>query len=303
MKEVNLRRLIYFYEAVSSGTIRAAADKLNVAPSAISRQITQLEEELACLFIERNRKGVQPTEAGQILLDYYHQLSMNEDNLLLKLQTMRKLKSGNISLTIGEGFIYDILSTALPQFQELYPDLTLSIHIASSNEAIRRIQEDKDHIGVLFYTPHNQMLRSHEVIPHPLHVITPPEHPLTRLNRPLELAEIAAYPIALQEAEFGVRQLIAKAEFNNNIRLSPTITVNSFALMKRFVQSNMGITILPEFAVREEIENKSVVTIPLADPILLSGEIHVITRLGRQLTSAPLTLLKHLVFWVKEFNK
>lgn len=302
MKEINAKRLTYFYEAVSLGTIRGAADKLNVAPSAISRQITQLEEELACIIIERHRKGVRPTEAGQLLLKYYRESTSNEEACLSDLQALRGLKSGHISLAIGEGFIGDIMSKALPQFQALYPGLTFSVHIGGSNELIRKIEEDDAHIGVLFHPPHHQKLRSHKVSSHPLSAIVPPGHPLVALNRPIQLEEIMPYPMALQETEFGIRQLIAVAEFKNRIRLTPTMTVNSFAILKEFVRSNMGVTILPEFVVRRELEDKLVVSLPIADPILSSGEVHIVTRLGRQLTEAPLALLKHLQLWMKDFH-
>jgi DNA-binding transcriptional LysR family regulator len=302
MKEINAKRLTYLYEAVSLGSIRAAADKLDVAPSAISRQITQLEEEMACLLIERHRKGVRPTEAGQLLLRYYREATSNEEACLSELQALRGLKSGHISLAIGEGFIGDIMSKALPQFQAAYPDLTLSVHMGGSNDFIRRIEEDEAHIGVLFHPPHHQKLRSHEISSHPLCLIVPPEHPLISLNRPVQLEEIMPYSIALQETEFGVRQLISVAEFKHRIKFTPSMTVNSFSLLKEFVRSNMGVTILPDFVVRRELEDKLVVSLPIADPILTSGEVHIVTRLGRQLTEAPLALLKHLQLWMRDFH-
>ena len=302
MKEINAKRLTYFYEAVSLGTVRAAADKLNVAPSAISRQITQLEEEMACLLIERHRKGVRPTEAGELLLRYYREARSNEEACLSELQSIRGLKTGHITLAVGEGFIGDIMSKALPQFQALHPDLTLSLYVAGSNELIRRIDEDEAHIGVLFHPPHHQKLRSHEISLHPLRAIVPPNHPLTLLKRPVQLEEMMPYPIALQEAEFGVRQLISVAEFKHRIRFSPAMTVNSFSLLKEFVRSDMGVTILPDFVVRRELEDGLVVSLPIEDSILTSGEVHIVTRLGRQLTEAPLALLKHLQLWMRDFH-
>ncbi len=302
MNEINAKRLTYFYEAVSLGTIRAAADKLDVAPSAISRQIMQLEEEMACLLIERHRKGVRPTEAGQLLLRYYREATSNEEACLSELQAIRGLKSGHITLAVGEGFIGDIMSKALPQFQELYPDLTLSVYVAGSNELIRKIDEDEAHIGVLFHPPQHQKLRSHETSFHPLKAIVPPNHPLVALNKPVQLEEMLPYPIALQEAEFGVRQLISVAEFKHRIRFTPTMTVNSFSLLKEFVRSGMGVTILPDFVVRRELEDGLVVSLPLEDLILSSGEVHIVTRLGRQLTEAPLALLKHLQLWMRDFH-
>lgn len=301
MKAINEKRLSYFYEAVQLGTIRSAADKLGVAPSAISRQITQLEEELSCILIERHRKGVRPTEAGELLLKYYREAAANEEACLADLNALQGLKSGHISLAMGEGFIGELMSSALSSFQALYPDLTLSVHVGGSNELIRKLEEDDAHIGVLFHPPQHKKLRSHASSLQPLCAIVPLEHPLTSLKRSLYLEDVTSYPLVLQEAEFGVRQLIAVAEFKHRVRLAPVMTVNSFGLLKEFVRSNMGVTILPEFVVRRELDDKQVISLPIEDPILSSGEVHLVTRLGRQLTEAPLALLKHLQGWMKDF--
>jgi DNA-binding transcriptional LysR family regulator len=302
MKEINAKRLAYFYEAVSLGTIRSAADKLGVAPSAISRQITQLEEELSCILIERHRKGVCPTEAGELLLRYYREAVANEESYLADLRSLKGLKSGNITLAIGEGFIGELMTSVLPEFQKKYPDLKLTIHVAGSNELIRKVEEDEAHIGVLFHPPLHHKLRSHEVSLHPLCAIVPPNHPLIQLDRPIHLEDIMPYPLVLQEKEFGVRQLIAVAEFKHRVRLAPAMKVNSFGLLKEFVRSNMGVTILPAFVVRRELDDQQVVSLPIEDPVLSTGEVHITTRLGRQLTEAPLALLKHLQLWMRDFH-
>ncbi|AEF56468.1 LysR family transcriptional regulator [Marinomonas posidonica] len=302
MNEINAKRLTYFYEAVASGTIRSAADKLGIAPSAISRQISQLEEELACILIERHRKGVYPTDAGELLLKYYREASANEEICLSELRALKGLKSGHIALAIGEGFIGEIMSHVLPEFQTKYPNLTYSVHVGGSNELIRKVEQDEAHIGVLFHPPNHQKLRSHETSLHPLYAIVPPGHPLIALNRPVRLEDMMPYPLVLQEKEFGVRQLIAVAEFKHRVRLSPAMTVNSFGLLKEFVRSNMGVTIAPEFVVRRELDDQQVISLPIEDPILSSGEVHIATRLGRQLTEAPLAMLTHLQRWMRDFH-
>lgn len=302
MKNIHPKRLAYFYHAVLTGTIRASADKLGVAPSVVSRQITQLEEELGCILIERHRKGVWPTEAGELLLKYYRESVANEESCLAELRALQGLKSGHVALAIGEGFMGELMSKVLPAFQAQYPDLSLSIQVAGSSGLIRKLEEDEAHIGVLFHPPKHNKLRSHEISRHPLCAIVPPNHPLTRHEAPIHLEDIMPYPLVLQEKEFGVRQLIQVAEYQHRVTLLPVMTVNSFGLLKEFVRSNMGVTILPEFVVRRELDDQQVVSLPIEDPILSTGEVHIATRLGRQLTEAPLALLKHLQLWMRDFH-
>lgn len=302
MKEINDKRLTYLYEAINMGTVRAAADKLNIAPSAVSRQIALLEEELACTLIERHRKGVTATEAGEVILRFYRESLSNEETCLAKLQALQGLAKGHIKLAVGEGFVGDLMSGPLSEFNKQYPALTLSISMGGTNEVIRQVEEDEAHIGLLFHPTSHPRIRSQAVSCQPICVIVAPDHPITQLEQPIKLEQLLAFPVALQEGYFGVRQLLAMAEFQEKIRFKPNLTTDSIAVLKQFVRSEMGFTFMPAFVVSREIEDKQLVAIPIDHDLLAQGEAHMITRLGRQLSEGPNTLLRHLSAWMKAFN-
>jgi len=302
MKEINEKRVAYLYEAVSAGTVRAAADKLNVAPSAVSRQISLLEDELATTLIERNRKGVKPTEAGLLMLKYYREARSHEEECISKLHALRGLQRGHVDLAVGEGFVGDLMASPVPEFNRCYPALTISVQMAGTNEVIRQVQEDEAHIGLLFHPPSHPDIRTQAVSVQPICAIVPPGHPLLLLGRPVTFAETAEYPVALQESHFGVRQLLAMAEFKERLRLTPVVTSNSIAVLKHFVRSELGITYLPAFVVSREIEDGHLCAVPIEHSILESGEAHIITRLGRQLSEGPHRLLQHLTAWLRGFS-
>jgi DNA-binding transcriptional LysR family regulator len=299
MTEINGKRLSYLYEAVTMGTIRAAADKLNIAPSAVSRQISLLEEELACTLIERHRKGVAPTEAGNIVLQFYRESLSSEEVCVSRLQALSGLQRGHIKLAVGEGFVGDLMSGPLPEFARLYPALTLSISIGGSNEVIRQVEEDEAHIGLLFHPSSHPRIRSQVVSCQPICIIISPDHPLADRNKPVQLEELLEYPVGLIESHFGVRQLLAVAEFQQKIRFHPILTTDSFAVLKDFARSNMGITLLPDFVVSKEVADGHLIAIPVDNALLASGETHMVTRLGRRLSQGPHKLLQHLKSWMK----
>lgn len=301
MKAIRDKRVAYLYEAVQMGTIRSAADKLNVAPSAVSRQITMLEDELAAPLIERSRKGVKPTEAGEVLLKYYREALSHEEECIGKLQALRGLKRGHIDLAVGEGFVSDLMSAPLPEFSALHPELTFNLHVGGTNEVIRQVEEDEAHIGLVFHPPSHPGLRSREISQQPICVVMSPEHPLNNGATALSLQDLLTYPLALPESYFGVRQLLAMVEFKERMRFTPVLTTNSITVLKHFVQSNMGITFLPEFVVAREIRDGQLNAIPVDHPLLATGEAHIITRLGRQLAEGPHSLLQHLTGWMRTF--
>lgn len=298
MKEINEKRVSYLYEAVSMGTVRAAADKLNIAPSAVSRQISLLEDELACTLIERHRKGVTPTEAGEIVLRFYRESLSNEETCISKLLALQGLQRGHIKLAVGEGFVGDLMSGPLPEFNRLYPSLTVSINMGGSNEVIRRVEQDEAHIGLLFHPTSHPGIRSQVISRQRICAIVSPQHDLA--GEPLvSLEQISDYPVALPEAHFGVRQLLAMAEFQERLRFKPILTTDSIAVLKHFVRSEMGVTFLPEFVVSREIDDGHLIAVPIDQEILQQGEAHMITRLGRQLSEGPHRLLQHLTRWMK----
>ena len=299
MNIINEKRVVYLYEAVTLGTVRAAADKLNISPSAVSRQITLLEEELSVTLIERHRKGVKSTPAGEIVLRYYRDMVSNEEDCISKLDALQNLQQGHIDLSIGEGFVDELVLEPLAEFTAKFPNLTVSINIEGTNEIIRKIEIDESHIGLLFHPINQQGVRSHVISQQPICAIVRPDHELLKREYSLKVSDLVEYPLALQEKQFGVRQLLAMAEFQENIRFHPTITTNSIAVLKQFVLSGSGVTLLPASVVSQDVRNKKLCAIPIDHSILMSGEAHLITRLGRQLSAGPAQLLQYLSTWMQ----
>jgi DNA-binding transcriptional regulator YhcF (GntR family) len=106
-------RLHYLREAVRLGSIRGAAERLNVNPSTVSRQIALLEHEVSSTLLERFGKGVRATEAGQLLVEYARIQNSAREDTLAKLADLKTLKSGHIELVTGEGYIGDLLGGPL----------------------------------------------------------------------------------------------------------------------------------------------------------------------------------------------
>ena len=92
------------------------------------------------------------------------------------------------------------------------------------------------------------------------------------------------------------------AEFQDRIRFNPVVTTNSMAVLKYFARSNMGITLLPAFVVAREIDDQQLIAIKINHDVLASGEAHMITRLGRQLSIGSFQLLQHLTAWMRAFS-
>ncbi|MEJ8814326.1 LysR family transcriptional regulator [Variovorax ureilyticus] len=297
------RRVRYLYEASTSGSVRAAADKLDMNPSVVSRQISQLEDDLAVPLLERMGRGVRPTEAGQMLCEYYRQHRAHQDDLIVKLQELRGLARGHIDIVLGEGFVSDLMDEPLQAFWRRYPMLTVSLSLAGTNDVLRRVAEDDAQIGLVYNPPVSAGIRSRAAIRQPMCAIVAPGHALTKMERQPLLKHIAEHPVALMHGSYGTRQIVVLAEQMEKVHLAPKLTTDSISIVKHFCKAKLGVGLLPAFSVSQEVQAGELIAIPIDNAILSRAEAHIVTRLGRSLSAAANQLLIQLTTTMTAFRK
>lgn len=278
-------RTRYLYESVTAGSVRHAAEKLGIVPSAVSRQIALLEEEVGMALLERHRSGVVPTAAGQLLLNYYRQHQAHQYDMLSKLEGLRGLQTGSVSIVSGEGFAQELVEGPVQHFRQQYPGVSVSLEVYGTNEIMRRVREDQAEIGLVYYAPPDPLITSRASALQPMHAIMGTQHPLA--NRPqVSLPTLAEWPIALLQGVYGIRQLVEYAEQADKIRLTPVLTSNLISVLLHFVCSGQGVTLLPQCAVATALAQDQVRAIAVDNPAFMHAEMQLITRTGRQLSPA-----------------
>lgn len=279
----------YLAEAAALGSMHAAGEKLDVAVSSISRQIAQLEAQLGLPLIERGRRSIKLTEAGEMVVRYYRESITQRETLVSGLQALRGLRAGQIELAIGEGFV-SALSPLLQSFAATHPGLHLAVNVAGTLEVMRRVRDDEAHIGLAFHSPADPKLNVRATFAQPIRLIAHPRHPLAR--RPsVTLMEAAQHRLCLPEASFRIRQMINLAEEHERVSLEARMTTNSLQLLREMVKSGTCATLLPEIAAVTELSQGELVAVPIENAALQDTALTVVCRLGRTLPSAPASFL------------
>lgn len=291
---LNEARLIYLFESIQRGTMRAAADALNIAPSAVSRQVALLEEELAIPLIERHTRGIKPTEAGKLLLQYFREQHSHKTDVLSELQELRGLRKGTVRIALGEGFVSDLMAGPLVKFGADYKDISVVLDVGGTNEIMRRVSEDEADIGLIMNPPPDAKIVSRKISRQPIYAIVAPDFPLLGKPGPFRINDFLSYPMALNHSTFGLRQILQLVEQTEKIRFKPTLTTNSFYILRQFVRLQMGVTFLPSFVVTGELQAGELFTIPVQHPILENAEAHLITRAGRKLSISANKMLQYM---------
>ncbi|SDM24262.1 transcriptional regulator, LysR family [Modicisalibacter muralis] len=296
------QRLVYFQVTVEAGSVRRAAARLDIAPSAVSRQLSLIEAALEASLLERTRHGVQPTAVGEMLLDYCHRRRQLDHEFSEMLDAYQRLETGQITLQVGEGFVGDLIDTPLRAFSERYRGVRLKIDTGSTREIIDAVVEDEAHIGLMYHERVHPQLRFWHSSLQPLVVLMPPSHPLAEETAPVAMETLSRQPMAMWHVGHGVRQLVDEGFREAGLRPSIDIQTNSLAVLKHAVLSEINITLLPAFAAARELEHGLLVARHVDCPRFRQAQAHVVTRVGRRMPRAGLQLLRHLERWMRAFR-
>ena len=278
---INERRLRYFYETVSAGSIRAAAENFDVEPSVVTRQIQQLEIELGCKLLERRGRNVVPTEAAALVLEHCRERWASEDTLHMRLNELKGLQRGEIRVVTGEGFLEELSRAISFEFCSKYPKINVTLDRVSSHEVVRMVAQHEAHIGIAYCAPQDSAIRVLKAQRQPVRLVAWPGHPLAARKTALKLKDVLPWPVALMQEQFGLRKLLRAAEFADKIEFTPVLVTNSLATLKNHVKAHAGVTFMSERAVAREVEAGELVTVKIDNPVLESAEVQLIIRADR----------------------
>jgi len=110
--------LRYFLEVVRCGSISEASQRLNVASSAISRQISSLEDMLDTVLFERRPRGMVLSAGGEMLAAHAQKVALEADRVVADLLALKGLRSGRIRVAASEGFGIEFLPRLISAFQK-----------------------------------------------------------------------------------------------------------------------------------------------------------------------------------------
>lgn len=286
--------LLRFQEVARSGSIRAAAERLFVTPSALSRELHRLEEDLGVALFERRARGMVLTAAGKVYLNHVRDVLNGIERMRSELDALQNLHRGHVSLLSVEGYASDFLAPSIAQFQDEYPNITFSLRITGASAVVNGITSGEADIGLVFNLQPTEDLHSVLHLHVPLLAVMAPGHPLARF-RSLALSQLASQRLALPDTSFGVRRLIDLQSNLSKVHIAPALEANSLAVLRAFARTGGGITLLSRMSIRNELLSGHLIGVPLDDALLSQGGIDVCTLAHRKLPLAAAAFLEHLI--------
>jgi DNA-binding transcriptional LysR family regulator len=280
------RILRYLDEVVRSGSIRKAADKLNVASSSVNRQILELEQDLKTPIFERLPRGLRLTAAGELLITHVRQTLRDHDRLQSRILELRGLTRGTIKIATMSALAGGLIPRLAMEFRRRYPGVRVVIQSMIAEDILKAVDEADADFGVGHNLRSDPSIYVVEVFNARVGAIVAPDHPLA--SRPsVRLSDCADHSIVLADATISIRNMIRNAFHRSNLTLEAAYETNSVELMKYLAIHDGAIVFLSAPDVSEEVRLGNLVYLPIADRSLKNHPLSIVQRANASLGLAP----------------
>lgn len=237
---VNTGALRYFYEVARYGSFRLAAEKIRIAPSAISRQIQLLEKELGLKLFSRRQRGLTLTPAGEALL-YRVKKMMNELSIARsEVEMLHGLHRGTVRVGLNETVAREYFGKFLQSFRIRHPNIRFEIYIASSERLEELLLRGEIDILVGYAVRVRsglQQVASFSVTPC---VTLRKNHPLAK-KRSVRISDFIDENVIMPSEGSTLRDALNLIFSQVSVRPTSTVSTDSFEFMADLVSLQFGI--------------------------------------------------------------
>lgn len=264
---LSLYKLEIFYLVVQEGSFSRAAERLLMSQSGISQHMQVLEASLGTTLFNRGRRGVTLTPAGELLFDYTRNILRLVAEAENAIADVENLKSGQVRIGSTPAVSLYVLPEWIQAFRERYPNFTVTMQSDITTRVIEGVLDHKLEIGfVEGEIGENVSDRLGQVIlqDFQLFVMVGTKHPWW--DRPaLAISELNNQPFITRQPHSQTRIWMDKLLMTYGVQVNIVAEFDNPESIKRAACTNMGIAILPEYAVQNELNAGRLRALPLSD--------------------------------------
>ena len=259
---IDSRQLRAFASLARTGSFTLAAKELSLTQSAVSHSMRALEREVGCRILDRMGKKVVLTEAGESLLVHVERILAEMGLARAELDQLGKWGQTRLRIGASSTACQYVLPTVLGQFKKKYPQCAISIEPGDTPEAIESLRERRIDLAVNLEPKRGEPLEFRPIFNDELQFVISPFHPWALAGR-VDRTEIARQSYILYGKRSYTSELIDAYFRADDIVLHSTIDLGSMEAIKELVKLGLGASILAAWTCRKEIEERSLVALPL----------------------------------------
>jgi len=267
---MDLKQLEYFVRVAEVGSFTRAANALNIAQPALSRQIRLLEVELHQNLLTRNGRGASPTEAGKLLLEHgrgiLHQISRAKEEL----GRVRGALAGRVAIGMPPSVSKIVAVPLIREFRRAMPDATLSIMEGLSVAMHEALLTGRLDIALLYNATPAPGIELTPLVDEPLFLVERLEGKAPAKPKPVALRDLGDFPLVIPSRPHAIRMQVEMELAAVGRRPDVVLEIDGVATILDLVRDGAGCAILSRNAVSTSTHPKAFTCRPITGPAMRS---------------------------------
>ena len=285
---MDIAELEVFLTVASERSFSRAAARLHRTQPAVSQAVRRLEDELNERLFDRSSKGGILTEAGKILLDYARRLIRLKDEAETVMHDLQKLRRGRVVIGANEAAVH-VLLPIVSLFREGHPDAHIEVQRIPARQIASEVLNRSLDFGVLTFQPVERGLASVAIGIDDLVLLTHPNHPLAR-RKEVSMEEFGRQIVIAHNDPSPARERVLRLSEQRHAPINIQISFPSLDGIKRAVEMNLGVALLPRRCALAEIGRKQLVAVRVSK-LRLPRQVRLVYRRGGELSRAASAFL------------
>jgi DNA-binding transcriptional LysR family regulator len=270
---MNIENIEAFVYVVHLGSFNKAAEALYLTQPSITSRIRSLENSLNTKLFHRHGRYVSLTDDGNKLIAYAEKMLQTYQEATYKLNQHISVPD-QIRVGCSVSISNYIIPEMIPRLKEKFPDIRIKLYSNHSEEIVKKLMNDEVDLGLVRLTSHPRM-ETKTILSFPIGLYAAPKHPLVLKERNISAAELLEHDVIFYDHNSTEWLLIHRLLEQAKIKPNVIMEVDNMETAKRLVAKGMGICILPEHSVAQELQTKALARIPLETDLGIHTQISV----------------------------
>ena len=298
MRDLDLTSLRLFVAVCDTRNIARAAADASLVGSAVSKRLAQLEEQLGTPLLVRRRHGVEPTPAGESLLEHARELLLGAQRIERDMAAYAAGVRGQVRVLATASVMAEKLADDVADFLAApeHEGIRVELEVRTSPQVVQGIRDGVASLGICWKSPHGADLRGLDSPPYRedrLGLVMPADHPLAGRER-LRFAEALDWDYVGLPVNSAVQALMVRAAAEMGRHLRYRMIVTDFEAALRVVRTRLAISVIPLEVAQPRAAEYGLRVVPLDEP-WAEREFAICFRGDAALTPAARLLRDHLI--------
>jgi DNA-binding transcriptional LysR family regulator len=285
---------------VRAGSIRKAAEDMNLTASALNRRIQTFEQEFGSAIFERLPRGMRLNPAGELLMQHIRSQRTDLARVQSQVADLTGERRGHVSIACSQALLPYFLPKQIALYRASHPSVTFSINVRDRTQAERDLATFNSDLALVFEPVHLVDFEVLYALPQPVNAVFRPDSSLAR-KQSLRLRDCLTQKLVLPSQAYGVRNLLDQAAKRKGYALTAHVETESFELIRHYVthESAIGFQIPIGLDSRRQRE---IIHRPLSDKDVPVGQLLLGQMKGRALPVAPARFSQQLMTALAELG-